>query len=197
MDGDLVALSSTARRLHEAANALPPTTRANARPWRGPRTPLRPPWGGCCCPQVVAVAVEEEWEEEEGGLRGSRRRRSSSRRRMLRGLRLGDGDHNNDGYDDNGDGNDPQCRSFWHPTPLPWSLPSLLQSSVRDLVRSALGRMLFFPGIGTALPTTRAIIFITLFYIALLPSHEIKSSSSLIEAEATIRWCSSSDEEYR
>jgi hypothetical protein len=69
MDGDLVALSSTARRLHEASNALPPTTRENARPWRGPRKPSRLPWGRCCCPQVVAVAVavEEEWEEEEGG----------------------------------------------------------------------------------------------------------------------------------
>jgi hypothetical protein len=67
MDGDLVTLSSTARRLHEAANALLPMTCANARPWRGPRTPSRPPWGGCCCPQVVAVAVEEEWEEEERG----------------------------------------------------------------------------------------------------------------------------------
>ncbi len=70
MDDNLVALSSTACRLHEAANALPPTTCANARPWRGPRTPSRPPRGGCCCPQVVAVAVEEEWEEEEGGVAG-------------------------------------------------------------------------------------------------------------------------------
>jgi hypothetical protein len=67
MDGNLVALSSTARRLHEAANALPLTTRAKARPWRGSRMPLHLPWGGCCCPQVIAVAMEEEWEEEEGG----------------------------------------------------------------------------------------------------------------------------------
>ncbi len=67
MDGNLVALRSTARRLHEAANALPPTTCTNAQPWRGPRTPSRPPWGECCCYQVVSVAREEEWEEEEGG----------------------------------------------------------------------------------------------------------------------------------
>jgi hypothetical protein len=71
MDGNLVALSSTARRLHEAAKALP-TTRANARPWRGRRTSSRLPWGGCCCPQVVVIAVEEEWEEEEGGGGGGR-----------------------------------------------------------------------------------------------------------------------------
>ncbi len=83
MDGDLVALSSTARRLHVAANALPPTTRANARPWRGLRTPSRPPWGGCCCPQVKAIAVEEEWEEEEGrgagGGEGERKRKRGVR----------------------------------------------------------------------------------------------------------------------
>ncbi len=67
MDGNLVALSSMARRLHKVANALPPTTCANARPWRGPRTSLPLPREGCCCPQVIAVAVEKEWEEEEGG----------------------------------------------------------------------------------------------------------------------------------
>jgi hypothetical protein len=79
------------------------------------------------------------------------------------------------------DGDDPHRRSSWRPTPLPWLSPSSLQSSVRDLVRSALGRMPFFPGIGAVSPTTRAIILITLSYIALLPSHEIESSSSLIE----------------
>ncbi len=73
---------------------------------------------------------------------------------------------------------------------------SASRSSVRDLVWLALGWMPFFPGIGAALLTTRAIILITLSYIALLPSHEIKSLSSLIEAEATIRWRSRSDEEY-
>jgi hypothetical protein len=67
MDGNLVALSSTACRLHEAANTLLLITCSNTQPWRGPRTLLRLPWGGCCCPQVVAVAVEEEREEEEGG----------------------------------------------------------------------------------------------------------------------------------
>jgi hypothetical protein len=55
----------------------------------------------------------------------------------------------------------------------------------------------FFPGIGAALPMTRAIILITISYIALLPSHKIKSLSSFIEVEATIRWRSSLDEEYR
>jgi hypothetical protein len=99
---------------------------------------------------------------------------------MRRRLRLGDGDHDDNGDDNNGDGDDPQCRSSWRPTPSPWSSPSSSQSSVRDLVRSVLGRMPFFPGIGAASPTTRAIILITLSYIALLPSHEIESSSSLI-----------------
>jgi hypothetical protein len=80
MDGNLVALSSMACWLHKAANVLPPMTCANARPWRGPRMPSHPPWGGCCCPQIGAVAVEEEWEEEEkggagGGEGGQKRKR--------------------------------------------------------------------------------------------------------------------------
>jgi hypothetical protein len=102
-------------------------------------------------------------------LRDSRRHRSSSRRRMWSRLRLGDGDHDNDGDNNNGDGNDRQRGSSRRPT----LSPSSSRSSVRDLVRSALGRMPFFPGIGAALPTTRAIIFIKLSFIALLPSHEI------------------------
>jgi hypothetical protein len=56
--------------------------------------------------------------------------------------------------------------------------------------------MPFFPGIGAASPTKRAIILITLSYIASHPSHKIKSSLSLIEVEATIRWCSNLDKEY-
>jgi hypothetical protein len=120
---------------------------------------------------------------------------------MWRRLRLGDGDHNNDGNDNDGNGDDPQRRSSQGPTPLlsssPSSSPSSSRSSVRDLIRLALGRMPFFPGIGAASPTTRAIILIMLSYIALLPSHEVESSLSLIEAEATIRWRSSSDEGYR
>jgi hypothetical protein len=114
---------------------------------------------------------------------------------MWRRLRLGDGNHVDDGGDNDGDGDDRQRRSSRRPTLLPSSSSS--RSSVRDLVQSALGWMPFFPGIGAALPKTRAIILITLSYIASLPSHEVESSSSLIEAEATIRWRSSSDEEYR
>ncbi len=116
---------------------------------------------------------------------------------MRRRLRLGDCDHDDDGGDNDGDGDDRQRRSSRRPTPSPSSSPSSSRSSVRDLVRSALGQMPSFPGIGAASPTTRAIILITLSYIASLPSNEIKSSSSLIEAEATIRWRSSSDEEHR
>jgi hypothetical protein len=116
---------------------------------------------------------------------------------MRRHLRLGDGNHDNDGNHIDGDGDDRQRRSSQRPIPSPSSSPSLSRSSIQDLVRLALGRMPFFPGIGAASPTTRAIILITLLYIASLLSHEIKSSSSLIEAEATIRWRSSLDKEYR
>jgi hypothetical protein len=116
---------------------------------------------------------------------------------MRRRLRLGDGDHDDDGDDNDGDGDDPQRRFSRRPTLLPLSSPSSSRSSVRDLVRSAVGWMPFFPGIGAALPTTRAIILITRSNIASLLSHEVESSSSLIEAEATIRWRSSSDKEYR
>jgi hypothetical protein len=102
MVGNLVALSPTARQLHEAANALLPTTRAKERPWEGPRTLSRPPWGGCCCPQVVAAAVEEEWEEEEGGGAGGgeggqKRKRGGP---VMQGGRAegGDGNANADAY---------------------------------------------------------------------------------------------------
>ncbi len=94
---------------------------------------------------------------------------------MRRRLQLGDGDHDDDGDDNDSDGEDRQRRSSRRPTPSLSPSPSSSRSSVRDLDRSALIRMLFFPGIGAASPPTRNIILITLSYIASLPSHEIKS----------------------
>jgi hypothetical protein len=106
---------------------------------------------------------------------------------------LGDGDHNDDGDDNDGDGNNRQLG----PPDAPPRRCRRRDRPYEILSGWRLVGCCFFPGIGAASPPTRAIILITLSYIALLPSHEIKNSSSLIEAVATIRWRSSSDKEYR
>jgi hypothetical protein len=115
----------------------------------------------------------ERWcsgHRREGPLRGSCHCLHSSCCCMQRCWRWGEGNHDNDGNNDDGDGNDRRCRSSRHPTPFPSSLSSSLQSSVRDLIRSALGWMPFFRGIGAALPMTMSLMALLLMMLRVLGS---------------------------
>jgi hypothetical protein len=97
-DGNLVALRLTATsRLHEAANALPPTTCTNKRPWRGPRTPSLPLWGGMLR-ALRSSPLPWRRKERQGEVRGDKHGRGRVWQSKAAGRKGGDKNAGADTY---------------------------------------------------------------------------------------------------